>query len=151
MSTLFAVTLSLHVIAGIVGVMASYAVVLFLLKKELPLRSLRISSMLAFLSYMLSWFSGGYYYVLYYGGTVKPTIVNGPYPWAHLVIMEAKEHIFIMLPFATLAVAAIVFFAGPRLQTDTALKGGTLVLAIVVSIIATAITLAGIVISGGAR
>jgi len=30
---------------------------------------------------------------------VKPLIKAGPQPWAHSIIMEAKEHIFLMLPF----------------------------------------------------
>jgi len=151
MSTLLAAALSLHVIAGIVGVMASYAVTLHLLKKDLSLNFLKISSLLAFLSYLASWFSGGYYYVIYYGGVVKPIIKEGAYPWAHLVMMETKEHAFLMLPFATLVLAAIFFIAGEQLRTDTAFKRAVLLFAGTVTILATIITIMGMLVSGAAR
>lgn len=151
MSTILAFALSTHVIAGIVGVMASYAVTLHLLKKDFNLNFLKISSLLAFLSYMISWFSGGYYYVAYYGSAVKPLIVEGVYPWAHLVMMETKEHIFLMLPFATFVLAVIFFVIGERLQTDNTLKRSTLLLSGVITILATAITIMGMLVSGAAR
>lgn len=44
-----------------------------------------------------SWIFGGYYYVTYYGSLVKPVIQAGTAPWAHLIAMEAKEHIFLFL------------------------------------------------------
>ena len=40
-----------------------------------------------FASFIISWISGAYYYVLYYGTAVKPVIVAGDYPWAHKIIM----------------------------------------------------------------
>jgi hypothetical protein len=30
---------------------------------------------------------------------VKPLIKEGPLPWAHKIVMETKEHVFIFLPF----------------------------------------------------
>ena|SRR3989344_5937755 len=55
--------------------------------------------------FSLSWLAGGYYYVVYYGTLVKPIIKSGLAPWAHAIIMEAKEHIFILiLPVAITAV-----------------------------------------------
>ena len=48
-------------------------------------------------SFILTWFIGGYYYVVYYGKLVKPTILKGMAPWAHAIAMEAKEHIFLFI------------------------------------------------------
>ena len=44
-----------------------------------------------------SWFTGGYYYLKFYGSLVKPVIVAGVAPWAHEIFMETKEHIFLFV------------------------------------------------------
>lgn len=49
------------------------------------------------LSFIVSWIIGGYYYVVYYGTQVKPIINSGSASWAHGIIMEAKEHIFLFI------------------------------------------------------
>jgi len=53
--------------------------------------------------FFLSWILGGYYYVDVYGSEIKPVIKEGPRPWAHSIIMETKEHLFLFLPFISLA------------------------------------------------
>lgn len=151
MSSLFAFTLAAHVILGIIGVIASYAALLFLLKKTPSAFALRLSSFTAFLSYVLSWFAGGYYYVFYYGGNVKPAIKEGLYPWAHLVFMEAKEHIFLFLPFATLALFLVLYAKGDQLENDPTLKRSLILLSTVITVLATIITLSGILITGAGR
>jgi len=70
-----------HVVIGLVGVGASYAVVMQLLRRQIPLGWLRWTSSVAFFSYVLSWLTGGFYYVVRYGSEVKPVIKAGPYPW----------------------------------------------------------------------
>lgn len=52
-------------------------------------------AILGLLGYVGSWIIGGYYYVNYYGPLVKPVIKAGAAPWAHAIVMEAKEHIFL--------------------------------------------------------
>jgi hypothetical protein len=51
----------------------------------------------------LSWIAGGYYYVWHYGNVVKPIILSGSVAWAHKIILESKEHIFIFIPVLALA------------------------------------------------
>jgi hypothetical protein len=51
------------------------------------------------------WIGGGYNYLTSYGSQVKPVILAGPYPWAHEVVMEAKEHVFVFLPIIALALS----------------------------------------------
>ena len=51
----------------------------------------------------VSWISAGYYYTQHYGSIVKPLILAGPIPWAHLVMLETKEHVFIFIPVLALA------------------------------------------------
>lgn len=49
------------------------------------------------IAFTLSWLTGGYYYVVYYGTLVKPVIKSTSVPWVHNIIMETKEHIFLFI------------------------------------------------------
>jgi len=151
MSTLFKIALSSHVIFGLIGVIAVYAVWMSLLKKNPSIGFLKYASLTAFVSYMVSWISGGYYYVLYYGSNVKPLIKGGDYSWAHIVVMETKEHVFLMLPFGALVLAAAFWLVGDRVLSDQKLRRTLSIFTAIIAIIAIAITISGILISGGAR
>lgn len=151
MSTLFASLLIVHVIIGLIGVIGSYMVVMTLLKSQVSVRRLRITSAAAFLSYMVAWFTGGYYYWFYYGPVVKPLIKAGDYVWAHNVVMEAKEHIFLMLPILAFTVLGISLWSSDRLSTDSAFKTSVIYLASVTLALAVSMAIGGIIISGGAR
>lgn len=66
----------------------------------------RIASYLAaFFVLAGCWSVGGYNYLTSYGSRVKPVILAGSEPWAHQVVMETKEHIFIFLPAIVLALS----------------------------------------------
>ncbi|GMQ95258.1 MAG: hypothetical protein BMS9Abin13_371 [Patescibacteria group bacterium] len=142
--------LVLHVIIGLVGIIASYAVLMGLLKRAPSLAFLKYTSFTAFASYMLSWLIGGYYYVIYYGAAVKPTIKEGAYPWAHTLLMESKEHIFLFLPFLSFIIFLVIALLGREILEKRDLKNSLAALAGVVVAIGTFIALAGIVISGAA-
>jgi len=151
MTLLLQTALISHVMLGLVGVMAFYAVWLGLLKREPSIPFLKGASLFAFLGIILSWISGGYYYVVYYGSVTKPIIVGGAYPWAHFIFTETKEHVFLVLPFAALVLVALFFVGGGRLLMDPNTKQGAVWLAAALTILGTFITFAGIVISGGAQ
>lgn len=151
MSTFFATLLITHVVLGLVGVISSFRVTFLLLCPEIKASSLKWVSGLAFSSYFISWLSGGWYYWKYYGTNVKTKIVGGDYSWAHLIFMEAKEHVFLLLPFATLCIALILWFKADTLATDVVLKKRLMILSLVITTIAIIITLSGILITGGAR
>ena len=59
----------------------------------------------AFLVVAGCWIVGGYNYLTNYGSQVKPIILSGPEPWAHSIVMEVKEHIFIFLPIIVIALS----------------------------------------------
>ena len=65
--------------------------------------------------------------------------------------MEAKEHVFLLLPFATLCIALVLWFTADELATDGVLKKKIMLLSLIITIIAIIITLSGILITGGAR
>lgn len=150
--TLFLTTiLILHVMLGLVGIIASYAAWMALLKKTPSLRILKISALLATVSLFGAWIAGGIYYVVHYGTAVKPRILAGNYAWVHQIVTEAKEHMFLLLPFAALAMAAVIYRSGDRLAIDERMRWGVTFLAGVITVIAVIVALAGIVISGAAR
>ncbi len=100
---------------------------------------------------LLSWVAGGYSYVNYYGKDVKPVIKAGPLPWAHDVITETKEHIFLFLPFISLLAAGMVFHYGNKLESDKKARIAVLMLAMLVFMIAIMMAGMGYIISTGAR
>src|SRR3989344_5115302 len=101
-----------HVVLGVLGVAAFYVVWLWLLKAKLDLGNLRRAALKGTLFLILSWILGGYYYATYYGKAVRDVIKQGPYPWAHTVFMEAKEHIFLFLPFLAIALTVVIYVWG---------------------------------------
>lgn len=151
MNTVLQYNLSAHIIFGLLGIIAFYAVWMGLLKQKLSLRFLRYFSLVGFVSFLISWFTGGYYYVTYYGKAVRPIIKAGQYPWAHSVIMETKEHVFLFLPFLA-AVAFLTFWLlGERIGQETKIKRALTSLTGLIAVLGIAITLAGVIISGAVR
>lgn len=150
MSTLFAATLIAHILFGIIALIANYATLFGLLKKVPSRAFLVASAVIAAVSYVLSWLSGGYYYVLYYGDVVKPVIKEGAFPWAHLIVMEWKEHFFLMLPPAAITLACILWLSR-RGENDQKLNRSLVFFTALITVSATLITLSGIIISGGAQ
>lgn len=148
MNSIFIITLSTHVIAGVIGLSASYALLMVLFKRAPSLTALRVTSLVAFLSYFLSWLAGGYYYVFYYGVNVKPVIQGGDYPWVHAVFMESKEHLFLFLPILTLTLTLVFFLRGSDVLTDKRVRRAVIAVASLIAIIALFVTLSGILISG---
>lgn len=148
MSTIFAVTLAAHVILGIIGLIASFATMLNLWSRTSSLRRRRTWAWTACGAYVTSWLAGGYYYVFYYGGVVKPIIKDGAYPWGHLVFMEFKEHAFLFLPFATAALAIAV--AKIDEQADGRAFGQVKLLSALITLTALIVTLSGVLITGSA-
>ena len=57
---------------------------------------------------LLAWLMGGYHYLTVYGQQLKPVILDGEWPWAHRIMMEAKEHLFLFLPVICGALALLL-------------------------------------------
>lgn len=140
-----------HVVLGLLGVAAFYACWMWLLKAAPPAGLLRKASLKGALFFVLSWFAGGYYYATYYGTAVKDVIKKGQYPWAHSVFMEAKEHIFLFLPFLAITLAVVLAAAADGLEKNRPVKSAAALLAGTIAILGIIITLAGATISGAVR
>jgi hypothetical protein len=150
MSTIFTITLITHVISGLIGFIATYAILMALFRKESSVKVLRFFSSLAFLSYLTSWFAGGYYYVFWYGSNVKPIIKSGDNVWAHSFFMEAKEHLFLLLPILTFMLALVFFLRGEEVVSGGKVKRAVIYITILTALIALFCTASGILISGSA-
>lgn len=143
--------LAVHVIIGVTGVIAFAGAWMNMLKHKLPLKFLTWSSAVGFAAFITSWFTGGYYYAIYYGTAAKPIILKGQYPWAHSFFMEAKEHIFLFLPFLAAALFIAFLMLGERIETETSLKRALAWLAGVIVVLGISMTLSGVIISGAVR
>ena len=151
MTQTLSILLSVHIIIGIIGTIASYATLLWLFKRKIPIRLLKISSIITFAAYIIAWITGGYYYVVYYGSNVKPIIKDGSNPWAHSIIMETKEHIFLFLPLLAFVILLVVWFKGDSLQENRSLRNALALVILITLVISVSMALGGIVISGSAR
>lgn len=89
-------TKSLVLLHSISGGLVALALVWVLLEVRYPadrsLTRVRIASYFATLLVIAGcWLAGGYNYLTVYGSRIKPVILEGPYPWAHEIIMEQKS------------------------------------------------------------
>ena len=120
-------TKSLVLLHSISGGLAAFILIWIVLELRYPMeRSLsraRLASYLAaFFVTAGCWIAGGYNYLTVYGSQVKPVILEGSYPWAHEIIMEMKEHVFIFLPIIAFALSITLF----TLDRDTFLSDAKL-------------------------
>ena len=84
----------------------------------------------AFLNVVGCWVAGGYYYLTVYGSQVKPAIIGGVQPWAHRIIMETKEHVFLFLPVVSLTLVFVLISLGKNQALLDDVKGRKAIIAI---------------------
>lgn len=96
---------------------------------------------------VLAWVLGGYWYVNFYYAE-KAVILKGPWPWAHNLVMETKEHLF-FIPLILALYLPIV--AARKLAANKAAR--TMVMACAACIIVTSLAVegAGALINAGAK
>lgn len=151
MTPLLTTALFTHIVFGVLAVAGMYSLLMMLLKREPNIVNLKRFSISSLVFILISWLAGAYYYLTYYGGAVKPIIKKGPYPWAHNIVMEAKEHIFLFLPFLLAVVVIAVIVSGGGLNQNEKLKRALVHLVGLMTIIGIAITFSGLAISGAVR
>lgn len=137
-----------HVLLGLTAAGLSVWLLVGFFKERIDLKPLKAASLYGFLSFILSWLAGGYYYVQYYGSVVKPVIKGGDFRWIHSVVMETKEHVFLFLPFLSFVLFILVWYAGDYVRKNAALRKTASFLALVVVVLGVLVTLMGASISG---
>ena len=86
-----------HVFFGVACLLATvWLFVEVLNASESNLKRIRKVSFVAAIFMWLAFVVGGYWYVTSYGAD-KAVILKGPWPFAHSLFMETKEHLVIML------------------------------------------------------
>lgn len=148
MPQLFQNLLSLHIVLGLTATALFGYVWLKLRAEEYNGKIIKISSFLGVASLLASWITGGYYYLYFYGTKVKPLVLAGSTPWAHQLIMEAKEHIFLIMPFLGIVLFAAVFGLEEQIKIDSKLKKLLIILSLITAGIGVLMAVMGFIISG---
>ena len=86
-----------HVGAGVIGIVAAAVLMAETMVSSQP-RISRVRLIAWFIAFniWLSFLFGGFWYLNGYGAS-KEIILDGEWPWAHQVVMEAKEHLFLVV------------------------------------------------------
>lgn len=111
----------------------------------------KIASLVGFVLVWVTWLAGGSYYVVYYGSAVKPIIKAGPWPWAHAICMEAKEHVFLFLPFLVILLFVLVWKYGARLPEEKELRLAFFSVSGVTILVFISMIITGFLVSAGYR
>lgn len=145
--------IGIHVLLGEIGVFAFLWLMIELFSPtEQRVNRAKKAAMLGVIFILLSWLVGGYYYVNVYGPDVKPIIKAGPTPWAHAIFMEAKEHIFLFLPFLTLFALGLIYkYKNELIANNKNIKIPVLILCALIVLIGLSMAGMGYIISGSFR
>jgi len=140
--------LLMHPTFGVLGLVAAVWVFVEALNARPENESrMRSAAMVSAVAIWLAYLTAGYYYILYYGAD-KALINAGPWPWAHGLFMETKEHVFfltlLLATFLPIAAAAPVSRSLAQRKVVLWSAGGVVLLAL-------AMEGAGAVISMGAK
>lgn len=128
-----------HPTFGVLGILAAVWVFVEALNaSEGNAARIRTAALAVAVFIGLAWVLGGYWYVNFYAPE-KAIILKGPWPWAHNLVMETKEHLFF--------IPLILAFYLP-LATRDKLFANTAARTMVLSV-AALIALSGFAIEGG--
>src|SRR3989344_7274426 len=138
----------IHAVLGEAGALAFLWVLVELLSPtESRIRRARIVALLGTVLLIAAWIVGGYYYVTIYGPDVKPLIKAGPFPWAHSVITETKEHVFLFLPFLAFLTWGLLTRYRDELLENHATRKAVMFVALLIVLMAFAMAGMGFIIS----
>jgi hypothetical protein len=108
---------------------------------------IRKAASLAALCMGVTWIVGGYWYIHFYP-LDRALILKGPWPFAHTLFMETKEHLF-FIPLILSLYLPIV--AGEKLYANAAARKMVLRVSMLIVLSGLAIEGAGAIINHGAK
>jgi len=122
-------------------------------RKEEGLKRAKIFSTLGAISGVCAWFAGGYYYLKHYGPVVKPVLIAeaSHYKWAHNLLIESKEHIFLFIPLLAVSAFLIYYKLESWKDIDEATSKKAAYLSLLVFLMAFLMAAFGSLISGSVR
>jgi len=137
-----------HPTFGVLGTMAALWVFVEALNAgEASQARLRWAAYAVTLCYALAWVLGGYWYVNFYAPE-KAAILGGPWPFAHDLFMETKEHLFFIPAILALYLPIV---AHRRLAWEPASRRMVLAVSALIVLNGLAIEGAGAVVNHGAK
>jgi len=142
------VILLAHAAFGVLGCLAAVWVFVEVLnvRPENAAR-IRMAALVVAVCMVAAWICGGYWYVHFYPSE-KALILAGPWPLAHNLFMETKEHLF----FVTAILALLLPIATrERLDTNSAARKLVLCVAALIAITGLTVEGAGAVIDHGVK
>ncbi|RMD67921.1 hypothetical protein D6817_00170 [Candidatus Pacearchaeota archaeon] len=144
----------IHAFLGELGIAAFIWVFVEMLKPtRRRLKRAQIAASLGIACFLLSWIFGGIFYVNTYTPHEKPLVKAGPKPWAHSIVMETKEHVFLLLPL--LSFFALMLLKKGEAHVDgkrkDELRRAVLLISVVIVLLAGLIALSGYIISDAVR
>ncbi len=140
----------LHVFTGeLGGILFLWVFIELINNSERSLLRARMVAFWAIVAELVSWGTVAAYYLTHYQQAVKAVIKESNWPWAHGVILETKEHIFMFIPI--LAIAG--YFAILQLQraNDDGLRKALKWVSIVIFLMAFLMAGLGFIVSLAAR
>ncbi len=137
-----------HATFGVVGTLAALWVFAEALNaREENAARIRAASAAAAAAMSLACLLGGYWYLRFYPAE-RAVILAGPWPWAHNLFMETKEHLF----FATLILAwYLPLAAAEKLHASVGARKMVLSVALLTALTGIAIEGAGAIIDHGVK
>jgi uncharacterized membrane protein len=137
-----------HPTVGVLGILASVWVLVEALNAtDRNQTRTRVFAWIAALCIIAAWILGGYWYTLYYAPE-KAIILKGPWPWAHDIVMETKEHLF----FIPLILALFLPIAAAKnLARNTAARAVVIATVLFMIVSGLAIEGAGALINFGVK
>lgn len=137
-----------HSTFGVLGTMsAMWVFVEALNAREANAGRIRAAALIAALFMIATWFFGGYWYVHFYPAD-RAMILKGPWPFAHTLFMETKEHLFFIPLILSLY---LPIAAGEKLYENASARKMVLCLAMLIVLSGLAIEGAGAVINHGVK
>lgn len=122
-------------------------------RKDPGLSRAKFFSAAGAISAVCAWFAGGFYYVKHYGTIVKPVLIaeTSNLKWAHKIVIEAKEHIFLFIPILAVTVFLIFFRTGSWNDHDEATTKKIAYLSLLIFLMAFLMAGLGSLVSGSVR
>jgi hypothetical protein len=142
------VILMAHATSGVLGILsAMWVFVETLNARDENAGRIRKAAWLAALCMILTWILGGYWYLHFYP-LDRALILKGPWPFAHTLFMETKEHLF----FVPLILSFYLpIAASDKLYVNSAARKMVLCVALLIGLSGLAIEGSGAIINHGAK
>jgi hypothetical protein len=142
------VVLLAHATFGVLGtVSAVWVLVETLNAREQNAQRIRTAALAVAIFMVAAWIFGGYWYLHFYPAE-RALILKGPWPFAHNLFMETKEHLFLMTLILSLY---LPIAARDRLYANAVARRMVLCVAILIVLTGLSIEGAGAIVDHGVK